>query len=46
MIRRHNAGIMLAHRLRRWPNITLTLDQRLAFAISSQFQYVNHNFTF
>ena len=27
-----NAVVMLAHRLRRWPNITTTLGQRLLFA--------------
>ena len=29
--RSSNAGIMLGHRLRRWPNITPTLDKRLMF---------------
>ena len=28
----HNASLMLVHRLRRWPNIKLTLYQRLVFA--------------
>ena len=27
-----NAGPVLAHRLRRWPNINAALDQRLVFA--------------
>ena len=31
-----NAGLMLAHRLRRWPNVTLTLDERLPFSGTSE----------
>ena len=27
-----NADVMLGHRLRRWPNITAALGQRLVFA--------------
>ena len=27
-----NAGLMLVHRLRRWPNIKPTLGQRILFA--------------
>ena len=27
-----NAGLVLAHRLRRWPNIKLALGERLVFA--------------
>ena len=30
--RSSNVGLSLAHRLRRWPNISLTLGQRLVFA--------------
>ena len=30
--RRPNGGLMLAHRLRRWPSIRPALDQRLVFA--------------
>ena len=32
MRQRPNAGIMLAHRPRRWPNINPTFGQRLVFA--------------
>ena len=31
-----NAGLMLGHRLRRWPNIKSALVQRLLFAKSSR----------
>ena len=31
-IRRPNVGLLLGHRLRRWPNINQTLGQRLFFA--------------
>ena len=30
--RSHNVGSMLAHRLRRWPNIEPTLRERIVFA--------------
>ena len=32
MRRRPNVGLLLAHRLRRWPNSKPTLAQRLMFA--------------
>ena len=28
-----NVFLMLAHRLRRWPNTKMTLDERLEFAV-------------
>ena len=28
----HNAGLMLAHRLRQWPSIKPALNERLVFA--------------
>ena len=34
--RRPSVRVMLAHRLRRWANITLTLGQRLVFASHGQ----------
>ena len=42
MIRRTNVGLLLAHRLRRWPNSNPTLGRRLMYPDSSRVSLFPH----